>query len=175
MGTERALTSYGVPLSQVTYFKYLGKVLAEEDEEWPAVVRNLIRARQKWYRLTQILSREGEDARTLGDIYLAVVQSVLMYGSETYVLTPRMKRVLGRFHHRVALRLKGKQLRKGRGGVWFCPPLEDAMVEAGLQEVETYVSRCQNTVAQYIATSPIMDMCLSVNRRPRPRVAIRWW
>ena len=47
-GTERSLTAYGVPLSQVAYFKYLGRVLAAEDDNWPAVVRNLRRARQEW-------------------------------------------------------------------------------------------------------------------------------
>ena len=30
--------------------------------------------------------------------------------------------------------------------MWIYTPLEDAMSEAGLQEVETYVSRCQNTI-----------------------------
>ena len=30
-GTERALTAYGVPLAQVTSFKYLGRVLLVED------------------------------------------------------------------------------------------------------------------------------------------------
>ena len=49
------------------------------------------------------------------------------------------------------------------------------MSEVGLQEVETYVPCCQNTVAQYIATRPIMDMYLVAKRRPGPRVAIRWW
>ena len=51
-----------------------------------------------------------------------------------------MKRVLGGFHHRVAHRLTGQQPRKGRYRGWFYPPLEDAMVEVGLEEVETYVS-----------------------------------
>ena len=49
------------------------------------------------------------------------------------------------------------------------------MAEAGLQEVETYVSRRQNTVAQYIATRLIMDLCLAAKRRPGPRVAMWWW
>ena len=35
------------------------------------------------------------------------------------------------------------------------------MSEVGLQEVETYVSRRQNTVAQYIATWPMMELCLA--------------
>ena len=48
------------------------------------------------------------------------------------------------------------------------------MAEADLKEVETYVSCRHNTVSQYIATRPIMDMCMLANRRPGPRVATRW-
>ena len=145
-GTERSLTAYGVPLYQVNYFKYLGQVLAEEDDAWPAVVRNLRRARQNWVRMTRILIREVSDAQAPGQIYLAVVQSIIMYGSETWVLTPRMKIVLGGFHHRVARRLMGRQPRKVRGVGWVYPSLDDTMGETGLQEVETYVYCRQNTV-----------------------------
>ena len=35
-----------------------------------------------------------------------------------------------------------------------------------MQEVETYVSCHQNTVAQFIASRPIMDLCLAAVRRP---------
>ena len=142
-------------------------------DDWPAVVSNLRKARRKWARLTRVLSREGVDARTSGQIYLAVVQSVLLYRPETWVMTPRIGRVLGRFHHRVAHRLTGRKPRQGRDGVLVYPSLEDAMAEAGLQEVETYVSRRQNTVTQFIATRPIMDLCLATEQRPGPRVSKR--
>ena len=49
------------------------------------------------------------------------------------------------------------------------------MAEAGLQEVENYVSRQQNTVEKYIATRPIMELCLTAKRRPGSRAAMRWW
>ena len=49
------------------------------------------------------------------------------------------------------------------------------MAEAGLQELETYVSRHQNTVAQYIATTTIIDLCLAAKCRPGARVEIWWW
>ena len=45
-----------------------------EDDDWPAVVRNLKRARKKWERLTWVLIREGADAWKQGHMYLAVVQ-----------------------------------------------------------------------------------------------------
>ena len=59
---------------QVTSFKYLGRVLTAEENDWPAVVRNLRRARQKWARMTRVLSREGADDMKLEHIYLAVAQ-----------------------------------------------------------------------------------------------------
>ena len=86
-----------------------------------------------------------------------------------------MQRVLGLFHHRVSLRLTGWQLCKVWDGGWFYFLLEDAMAEAGMKEVETYVSCRQSTMAQYIATRPIMDLCMVAKRRPGPRVTMRWW
>ena len=55
------------------------------------------------------------------------------------------------------------------------PTLEDAIAEAGFQEVDTYISRRQNTVTQFIVTRPIMDLCLVAERRPGSRVTKRWW
>ena len=169
-GTERALTAYGAPLSQVTSFKYLERFLATENDDWTEVVPNLRRSRHKWVRPTWLLSREGANARTLGHIYLAVVKLVLLYGSETWVLTPHMQRMWGGFHYRVARRLTGRQPWKGRHKGWVYLPLEDTMVEAGLQEVKTYVSCLQNTMAQYIVTRPIMDLCLAAERSSRQRL-----
>ena len=52
-----AITSYGIPLSPVTSFKYLEIVLAVADDDWPAVVRNLRREWKKWARMTRMLIR----------------------------------------------------------------------------------------------------------------------
>ena len=49
------------------------------------------------------------------------------------------------------------------------------MVEAGLVEVDTYVSRLQNTVARFIVTRLIMYLCLAADLRPGSRVTKRWW
>ena len=40
-GTERAITAYGFPLFQVTFFNYMGRVLAAEYDDWLEVVLNL--------------------------------------------------------------------------------------------------------------------------------------
>ena len=55
----------------------------------------------------RVFGREGADARTLGVLYVAVVHSVLLHGSDMWVPYPCIGRTLGRFHHRVARRLMG--------------------------------------------------------------------
>ena len=98
------------------------------------VVNNLFRARQKWEQLTWVLSRESADARTLGQIYLAVVQLVMIYGLETWVMTPCIRgEGWGGFHHRGDLRLARRKPKRGRYGGWVYPLLEDAIAEAECQ------------------------------------------
>ena len=96
------------------------------------MVSNLQKARRKWEQLIRVLRREGADAWTLVHIYLAVVQSVMIYGSERWVATPHIRSVLGGFYHRPKRRLTGRKPRRGRYGMWTYPFLEDAMAEAGL-------------------------------------------
>ena len=105
-GAEAVITAYGIPLAPVTSFKYLRRVLSEADNNWIAVVSNLRKVWRKWARITRVLSREGADVQTLGRIYVAVIQAVPLYGSETWVLTPCFGEILVRFHHRLARRLK---------------------------------------------------------------------
>ena len=69
VGAEPAFTEDGIPLVQLTSLKYIIQIIMEADDNWPAVVSNLRKARQKWARLTGLLGEEGVHARTLGQIY----------------------------------------------------------------------------------------------------------
>ena len=55
------------------------------------------------------------------------------------------------------------------------PLLEGTMVESVFQEVDTYVYRHQNTVAQFIRTRLIIGLFLAAERSLALRVAKRWW
>ena len=76
------------------YLKYLGIVLSAVDDDWTAVIRNLTKSIVVWRRMTRILSREGARLRVSGFFFEAVVQSVLLFGVETWVVTPHMGRVM---------------------------------------------------------------------------------
>ena len=55
------------------------------DNNWPAVVKNLSRARMVWRRMLRILSREGAAPWVFGLFLNAVVQAVLLFRSDTWV------------------------------------------------------------------------------------------
>ena len=63
----------------------------------------------------------------------------------------------------------------GGGGKLFYPSLEGALKEAGVVRVRTSILRRQNTVAQFIATIPILGLCEVAERRRGARVPRRWW
>ena len=62
---ERASEAYGAPIEIVTEFKYLGRILTATENDWPALVGNLSKARRSWGRLSQVLVREGADLNVL--------------------------------------------------------------------------------------------------------------
>ena len=145
------------------------------DGECTVVVNNLQRAHQKWARLNRVLSREDVDARTLGRMHWEVVQLVMLYVSETWLMTTLIGNILGGFYHKVACSLMGRQPLRGRYGIWVYPPLEDAMAETGFQEVDTNFYPHKNTVSNFIATRKFMHLCLEAEQRPGSRVTKRWW
>ena len=100
--TSRAFSAYGRPLEIVLSLKYLGRVILAANDDWSAVIRNLTKARTVWRRMLRIMSREGASPRVSGFFFKAVVQSVLLFGAETWVVTPHMGRVLGGFQDQVA-------------------------------------------------------------------------
>ena len=64
------------------------------------------------------LSREEADPKVSGHFFKAVTQAVLLFGAETWVLTPSMDLALSSFQHRVARRLTGRQPRRQGDGSW---------------------------------------------------------
>ena len=107
--TERAFKAYGKPLETVSTFKYLGQVMKAGDDDWLAVAGNLVKVQKIWGLLLRILIQEGTDKRVSGNFFKAVVQVVLLFGEETWLLTPRIEWALEIFLHGAARRITGKQ------------------------------------------------------------------
>ena len=116
--TIRAFSAYGCLLEMVTYFKYMGRVILTTDNDWPVVMRDLARANKVWIRMSCILIREGAALQVSGFFFKAVIQAVLLFGAETWVVTPRMGKALGVFQTQVTRRLMGQLLRRTTDRKW---------------------------------------------------------
>ena len=63
--------------------------------------------------------------------------------------------------------------REGRG--MALPLTRGGHEEAGLTYIRTSILRRQNTVAQYIAFRPLLDLCVGARAREGAKVTLRWW
>ena len=96
----RAFSAHGRPLEMVTSVKYLGRMILAADNNWPAVVKILSRSWTFWRRILRILSREEVAPRVSGFFLNSVVQALLLFGSDTWMVTPHMGKSLGGFSSR---------------------------------------------------------------------------
>ena len=79
---------------------------------------------------------------------MAVVKVVLLFGSETCVLTPWLEKYLQGFHHQSARSMASMGPKRQEYGTWVYPPIEASLEMVGMEEIRVYIACLQNTVAQ---------------------------
>jgi hypothetical protein len=123
------------------------------------VIENLRKARIKWGRISRILSKDGEDPKAMASFYKAIVQSVLLYGSESWVLTLAMEKQLQGFHRRCAQYITGQNIRQNKDGTWTYLSTENVLKMAGLWTIQEYIKSRHNTVMKYARSRFIYWQC----------------
>ena len=104
-----------------------------------------------------------------------MTQQVLLFGAESWVLTKKNGICPGHLPGQGSKAADRTAAPPGEGWKWFYPSLTGALKEAGVVRARTSVLRRQNTVAQLIATRPILGLCEVAERRQGTRVPQRWW
>jgi hypothetical protein len=99
---------HGEVLEKVKVFKYLGRFLAQDDDNVQAVRLQIQKSRGVWTCTGQVLCTENATPRVAAKFYKAVVQSVLLYGSKMWNLTRAVLAQLKGFHVRVAYKMARK-------------------------------------------------------------------
>ncbi len=100
---------YGEDLERVEVFKYLERLLAYDNNNSQAMRANLKKARKSWVRVSRVLRAENASRKVCGVFYKAVVQAQLLFGSETWKLSPASLKSLEGFHIRATRRMVGMQ------------------------------------------------------------------
>ncbi len=80
-------TIHGNVLEWVKVYKYLGRMMAQDDDNAQAIHAQLWKARDTWARVGKVLRGEKTSPTISAKFYLAVVQAILLYGSKTWVIS----------------------------------------------------------------------------------------
>lgn len=156
--TERRFTVGGTTLKVAEVFKYLGKPTPPYCTDITAVQYNIKRARSKWAMLRSILVSQNMPPTIASIFYKAVVQAVLLYGSETWVLTKRTLGMLQTFHNRIARQLTGRHIYQAPNGDWIYPNPEATLRQAGLFTIQEYLRRRREYITPYLEGHPVTSL-----------------
>jgi hypothetical protein len=138
-------------------------------------VRSQIKKSQGiWARVGQVLQADNTPPKVSAKFYKAVVQSVLLYGSETWNLTQTALARLEGFHIRAAYQMaKEHKPRKGPNHVWIYPATSDVLKECGMNSIAHYIGVRREKIFRYMVNRPTHDSCTAGERR---RGSLRqWW
>jgi hypothetical protein len=175
LSLRHTFTAYGAGLERVEVFKYLGCLLAYDSNNAQAVRGNLKKARGIWARLSCTIRAENTSPRACGIFYKATVQSILLFGSEMWNLSPSSLRLLEGFHIRAAWQMTGKRPVKLWDGTWTYPNSAQVLEDAGLKTVAHYISVWRQHIANYIVNEPIFATCVEGGRRRGSSTRHFWW
>jgi L-rhamnose mutarotase len=165
----------GEVLEKVESFLYLGRILAQDDEDVRAVRSQIKKAGGTWARVGQVLQADNTPPKVSAMFYKAVVQSVLLYGSKTWNLTTTALARLEGFHIRAAYPMtKVHKPQRGPNHVWVYPATSDVLKECGMHTITHYISVRRETILQYVVDRPIHIAC-KVGERRRGSAPRQWW
>ncbi len=119
----------GEVLERVEVFKYLGRLLAQDDDDIQAIRAQLQKARATWARVGQVLRNKNVSPHVAATFYKVVVQAILLYGSETWVLSQTALAHLEGFHIRAAYwMVKMHKPKQGLSRTWIYPHSVDFLL-----------------------------------------------
>ena len=104
---DKKIYAYGKELERVEVSKYLGRNVCFDDDDTQAVRGNMKKARRCWARISRVLRAENASPRVCGKFYRGTVQAILLFGSETWNLSPVALERLEGFHITADRRLTG--------------------------------------------------------------------
>lgn len=174
--SRQTFSIQGHLIEMVQDFRYLGHPLSANDDDWTALTWNILKAKRCWAMISRVLSREGADPRISAMFYKATVQTVLLYGAETWVITQDILQVLHSFHHSVARRLTGRYPRQNlRTNDWIYPSITTTLEKAGMYRIEEYLQKRRLYLENYAKSTPILQECLDELRSGTTTRKAFWW
>ena len=72
---------------------------------------------------------------------MAVMQTVILFGSKTWVPTPRLEKSFEGFHRRAVQRMKVMDPKLQQNGTWVYIPIGEDLATVGMEDIGVYIAR----------------------------------
>ena len=103
------------------------------------------------------------------------MQSILLYGSETWVVSDQMEGKLNAFHKQVIRRLTGRHpVFLEEENRWDYPSFCGALEEVGMRSIGEYITQQRRTLTNNEATAVALSICCETEKQELPG-GHRWW
>ena len=167
----------GGEIERVAVFRYLGRLLAENDNNTECIRTQIKKARARWNAVARMLKRVGANVFIISRFYLAIVQAVLLYGADSWTVSARNMEVLERFHERVVRHITGCHIKRGAQGVWTYPDHEALLQKCGLWPIGVYIERRRGTLRKYLEENKVelLEDVEALSAPARDPHRVLWW
>ena len=99
-----------------------------------------------------MLFHENTDPKIVARFHMTTVQTVLLFGSETWVTSTKMMQRLNSFHHRCARCIAREHIHRNSDGTWSHPPSSKVLEICGLSPISTYIAKRRTDLLNHCAT-----------------------
>ena len=134
-------------LESMSVFPYLGAKVSYNNSYWVSLYANLSRAQKRFGVAAKVLRQTGAHMKAQAMIYKSVVQTVLLYGCDRWVVTGKMMALLKVFHYKVACILEGLTERRAEDGEWEWLHVFTSLDLTGLWPMRGYIRMQMATIA----------------------------
>ena len=119
LALHQHFTVHGDVLECIEVFKYHGRLMAQDDDDIQAIWAQLRKALSTWACVGQVLRSKNALPFVAARFYQAIVQAILLYRSETWVISETALARFEGFHIRAAYWMAKKYKPKcGPSNVW---------------------------------------------------------
>jgi hypothetical protein len=127
--------------------------------------------------LCRLLRKEAtRNLKTVVSVYQSIIQSRLLYASETWVVPAQLLKVMEIFHRKCVRCLTGDCIRKLPDGDWIYPSTVETMEKAKLKSIKEYIQDRQKQVEKhlFVGSIPMTGIMNSLDIDV-PLERVRWW
>ena len=155
----------------------MGRILSNDDDDTKCILGQIQKARGRWNGIAKILKREGANATCMARFYLAVIQALLLYGSESWVISKRNMDRLNSFHKRAVRHMTGQHIQKLGNNNWEYPDHDRLLKQCKLLPINVYIERRRGTLWNYLLQhrKDLMNEAKLSIRHCKDVNKILWW